>query len=310
MPVLVWMITFGRWNLLQSGFLSGFYDAQARALFHGHWNVPPSVVQIEGFVVKGRTYMYFGPFPALIRMPILLLTSRLDGRLTELSILLAMLVALVCTSRLAWKIRNLVSSSSVSVREAVLVALSVIVVATGSVFVFLANTAIVYHEAEAWGAALAIAAFDAMVGFLARPSRRGVVVTGVLATLDLLTRGSVGLGPVAALGLLAVLHGAVWVRHRGTSARAAHGRSRLPDMGEEEASRRFAWFGIPDAGAPRTRTGPLLGATLAALGMYALVNHVKFGTLYSIPWRTQVALKGYPVVRAACSPPTGAACWA
>ena len=175
MPILVWMITFGRWNLIQSGFLSDFYDAQARALFHGHWNVPASVVQIEGFVVKGRTYMYFGPFPALIRMPVLLVTSRLDGRLTDLSIMLAMLVALICTSRLAWKIRNLVSSASVSVKESVLVAFSVIVVATGSVFVFLANTAIVYHEAEAWGAALAIAAFDAMVGFLQHPyaSRRG-----------------------------------------------------------------------------------------------------------------------------------------
>ncbi len=188
MPVLVWMITFGSWNLLQSGFFSDFYDAQARALFHGHWNVPPSVVQLEGFVVKGRTYLYYGPFPALIRMPILLVTSSLDGRLTQLSILLAMLVALICTSRLAWKIRNLVSSASVSFREAALVAFSVTVVGIGSVFVFLANTAIVYHEAEAWGAALAIAAFDAMVCFLENPSRRGIAITGVLATLDLLTR--------------------------------------------------------------------------------------------------------------------------
>ncbi len=299
MPILAWMITFGRWNLLQSGFLSDFYDAQARALFHGHWNVPPSVVQIEGFVVKGRTYEYYGPLPALIRMPVLLVTSRLDGRLTELSILLAMLVTLICTSRLAWKIRNLVSSASVSVREAVLVAFSVIVVATGSVFVFLANTAIVYHEAEAWGAALALAAFDALVGFLQHPSRRGVVVTGVLATLDLLTRGSVGLGPVAALGFLAVLHGAVSFKHRGRFARGAHGRARLPATAEGEAPRRWAWIGIPDATAPRTRAPALLCATAAALGVYLLVNYMKFGTLYSIPWRAQVALKSYPQVRAA-----------
>ena len=38
---------------------------------------------------------------------------------------------------------------------------------------------------------------------------------------------------------------------------------------------------------------------MAALGAYVLVNQMKFGTLYSIPWRTQVALKGYPQVRAA-----------
>jgi hypothetical protein len=215
MPVLAWFINLGSRNFLQSGFFTDFYDAQARALFHGHWYVPPGVVQIEGFVVKGHTYMYYGPFPALLRMPILLFTSSLDGRLTQLSMLLAMLVSLVCTARLAWKIRNLASSAPVSVTESVLVAFSIAVVGIGSVFVFLASVPIVYHEAEAWGAALAIAAFDALVGFLVRPSTRGIVMTGTFATLDLLTRGSVGLGPVAALGLLALLHGAVSMWRRG-----------------------------------------------------------------------------------------------
>ena len=299
MPVLAWFINLGSWNFLQSGFFTDFYDAQARALFHGHWYVPPSVVQIEGFVVKGHTYMYYGPFPTLLRMPILLFTSSLDGRLTQLSMLLAMLVSLLCTARLAWKIRNLASFAPVSVKESVLVAFSIAVVGIGSVFVFLASVPIVYHEAEAWGAALAIAAFDALVGFLVRPSTRGIVMTGTFASLDLLTRGSVGLGPVAALALLAVLHGAVSVWRRGL-----FGGLRLPwrhDPGEGDpgAAVRMAWIGIPDVSTGPTRTISLAAAAVVPVALYAAVNYMKFGTLFSIPWTTQVARHYSPAVRAA-----------
>jgi hypothetical protein len=298
MPILAWMISLGTGDLLQRGFLTNFYDVQARALFHGHWNVPPNVVGIEGFVVKGHTYMYFGPFPALIRMPILLFTSNFDGRLTQLSILLAILVALVCTGRLGWKIRDLLSPAPVSVKETVLVAFSIAVVGAGSVFLFLASQAIVYHEAEAWGAALAIAAFDALVGFLVRPSTRGVVITGTLATLDLLTRPSVGLGPVAALGLLVLLHGAVSIWRRDALRRLPVGPADVPDNLEPENPGRLAWIGIPDVTAAPTRTGALACATVVALGVYAWVDHMKFGTLFSVPFTAQLAARAYPTIHA------------
>jgi len=282
LPVLVWIVSLRTWNVLQPGFFGDFYDAQARALFHGHWNIPAGVVQIEGFVVRGRTYMYFGPFPSLIRMPVLLLTSRLDGRLTQLSILLAVVVALVCTSRLAWKIRRLVSSAPVTTREAVVVAFSVAVVGTGSVFLFLASQAVVYNEDEAWGAALAIAAFDAVVGFLVRPSTRRVVVTAVLVALDLLTRGSVALGPLAALAGLAVLHEAVWLERRGLL------RRRPGPTGPATPADRLAWIGIPDATTAPTRTVALAVSAVAALGAYAAVNDAKFGSLFTVPFTHQV----------------------
>jgi hypothetical protein len=289
MSGLSWMINVGSWNFLQTGLFTNFYDVQARALVHGHWNVPASAVQVEGFLVKGRTYMYYGPFPALIRVPILLVTSSLDGRLTQLSMLLAMLVALVCTGRLGWKIRNLVSSTPVSVKEAVLVSFSIVVVGTGSVFLFLTSQAIVYHEAEAWGTALAIAAFDAIVGFLIRPSTCGVVIAGTLATFDLLTRGSVGLGPVAALGLLALLHTAVSLWRRGAFRRLSFAPSSESLDTAPENSDRLAWIGIPDVTTAPTRTVALAGATLVAIGVYALVNYMKFGALFSIPWSAQVS---------------------
>ncbi|MGA2521944.1 MAG: hypothetical protein ABSG81_14150 [Acidimicrobiales bacterium] len=277
LPVLVWVVTQGTWNLFQTTFFGNFYDTQARALFHGHWYVPADVVQIEGFAVRGHTYMYFGPFPSLLRMPVLLFTSRLDGRLTEVSIVLAVLVALGCAGHLAWRIRGLMSRAPVSVREAVLVAFGVAALGTGSVFLFLASQAVVYNEAEAWGAALAIAAFDALVGFVLRPSTRGAVGVAVLVTLDLLTRGSVALGPLAALAILAVAHGAVWLTRRtGTRARRA------------ASADRWAWLGVPDASSSPTRAVALSVSALVALAAYAAVNDMKFGSPFSIPFASQV----------------------
>ena len=61
---------------------NNFYELQARAMFHGKLSIPTNSIGIEGFVHDGRTYTYFGLFPSIIRMPILLFTSSLDGKLT------------------------------------------------------------------------------------------------------------------------------------------------------------------------------------------------------------------------------------
>ncbi len=59
------------------------------------------VVGYEGFIVDHRTYMYFGPFPALLRLPVLAVTHGLDGRLTPWSMTVAFVVALVGASSTA-----------------------------------------------------------------------------------------------------------------------------------------------------------------------------------------------------------------
>ena len=49
---------------------------------------------LEAFVVNGHAHTYFGPLPSFLRMPILLVTSRFDGRLTQVSMLLAFVLLL------------------------------------------------------------------------------------------------------------------------------------------------------------------------------------------------------------------------
>ena len=106
--LFVGLLTYGRGALLAEDQLGGFYEAQTRALFDGHLDVDPDAVTFEGFRVGDRTYIYQGPVPALLRMPVMAVTDRFDGRLTRISMLAAYLVALGAIIQLGWRMRVLV----------------------------------------------------------------------------------------------------------------------------------------------------------------------------------------------------------
>src|SRR5690606_10232791 len=106
--VYAWILMVQRWAPLQVQFFDDFYDAQARSLFNGRLDVPPEVVGFEGFLIDGKTYIYFGPFPSLLRMPLLAVTDRFDGRLTTLSMLAATAVLAWAGFRLACVVRAMV----------------------------------------------------------------------------------------------------------------------------------------------------------------------------------------------------------
>ena len=105
----LWMLAGPHWSLTRdTAPLGAFYDVQGRAFLDGHLAVPPSAVGFEGFDVGGATYIYYGPVLALLRLPVLLVTHRLDGRLTQLSMLLALGVLLVAAGDLYERVRRLV----------------------------------------------------------------------------------------------------------------------------------------------------------------------------------------------------------
>ena len=70
----------------------------------GHLYVPWGALGLEAFVHDGHQYTYFGLFPSLIRIPILLVTHRLDGRLSAISLLIAWIVAGSVSALLLWHV--------------------------------------------------------------------------------------------------------------------------------------------------------------------------------------------------------------
>lgn len=195
-------------RITSNGAFAHFYDVQARALMHGHVDVPPGSLGIEEFVVRGRSYMYFPPFPALLRMPILAVTDRFDGRLTAVSMLAGWLVFATCAAALVWRIRRLITGDRpVSRLDGCLAALVLALVTGGAPITFLASRPFVFHEVYIWNAALALAVVLSVLRTVERPSIAGVVLVAALTTALVLTRAPAGwVTAIAIVGL------AVWIR--------------------------------------------------------------------------------------------------
>lgn len=278
----------GRDGLLDHDLLGNFYDGQARALLQGHIAVDPDVPGIEGFRIGDRTYIYQGITPALARMPLLAVTDRFDGRLTGVSMFLAFAVALVYVVAAGWRTRWLIRGPSRIGRvEAVATAVATFGIGAGSLL-FLGSKVWVYHEALLWGAALCLGAFTHLLFWLTpngEPGRRHawqLVAAVVLAGLAINTRSSIGLGPLAALGLtsLLLLVSAV----PATRPAASGGLSVVGRL----ARRLAGWSPERSTAHPLRSFTLIVVGVLAAVVVYAGINQARFGSMFGVPLDKQV----------------------
>jgi hypothetical protein len=296
--IFLWLLLGPDWDLFRKEPLGGFYETQARAWLHGHWNVTATGgVRFEAFVIHGRNYLYFGPWPALLRLPFVAFSHALDGRLTGISMLVAYVVFAVFASRFAWLTRQtLRGATAVSRLEAVGAAVLAFLLAAGSSIFFLASRTVVYHEAILWGVALTTAGLFYATRFALDGDRRSLLWAGVMATLAVMSRVSVGLAVVAALVLIAAARVVSIVRS---------GRGR-PEGQASLLARIVGWPGVGD----RTRGVGLTRMVLAIvvpLALYAYVNLTKFGSAFGLPLDKQFLLRFDPTRQAAlhANPLTG-----
>ena len=275
----LFLIVLANWSLhLQpTRYTSDFYDVQARRLFHGHLSVPLDRIGLEAFHHGNAYHLYFGIFPTLLRMPILLLTSRFDGRLTQPSMLAAWAVLLIAVRGLLWHTRLLVrgdlSSRPLDGVDRLMSFATPIVLVAATPVLFLASVTAVYHEAILWGLAATLWTFHRLLLVLNEPSRKAVLVFGLGATVAMTSRASVGLAPCASAIVVAVVALAS-NRTRGGS-RWRHATARLRDA--------------IGCGMLSTRNARLvLLAALVPIGIHVAVNEARFGTTISPPYASQV----------------------
>ena len=253
----VWIL-WSDWGPLDplrpSAFQDNFFDLQARAMLHGRLSVTPGSLGIEGFVHSGRTYTYFGLFPSIIRLPVLLVTSSLDGKLTPSSLILAWGLTGLFASLLLWRVRFLVRGHCAMGRaEAVGYGLVLAAMMAGTVWMLLASIPNTFDEDIAWSICLTIGSLFALLGVLESPSWGRVAASGVLILCANLDRATTGWACVVGAGLAAL-----WL---------LTGRS-----GEE--NRR--WF------------LPVLAVGLIPLAVSCLIDYAKFGVLFGVPVTDQV----------------------
>lgn len=231
-----------------------FYDIQARAMFHGMLSVPDSKLGIEGFVHDGRTYTYFGIFPSLLRMPVLLLTSRFDGALTAPSLLLAWMATALFSSLMLWRLRVMTRGRALLGRaEAASYGVLMATIMGGSVIVYLAATPFVYNEDFAWSVPLTVGSLFTLLGVMERPSAGRVWASGVLVLLTNLNRTPAGYACVIGAGLVGL-----WF---------LFGRS-------GDSNRRWAL--------------PTFAVAFVGFAASCIVTYAKFGTPVGLPMADQV----------------------
>lgn len=258
---LFWLIAtaWRPWRLLdRAGFSADFHDEQARAFLHGRLHVDPTVAGVEGFLVDGRTYLYYGPAPALARLPTALVDRVFDARIFDGRLaLVSMLVAIIVLGTWAYRLLD-VARLTVGRRDGVAAApagpwraAAFVGAVLGSPVLFLAGWISVYHETELWACTAAIVAATCLLEIArldAGAPIRWWVGAAAASAVAVLTRASVGLGVV-----LAVLVVAVAVRHD----------------------------------APR-RAAALAGSAIGAVGVHMALNLAKFGSLLDLPAERQV----------------------
>lgn len=252
-----WLITYGTGRLTGYEIRGSAFDSLGRHLLQLEADVAPETINWEGFEIKGKHYIYYGPFPALIRIVPNLLFPWMYGQWSRVSCLVASILCLLAFAGLAARAIEQNPSLSPAARRLTL-NVAILGFGLGTPLVYLVSCGRIYHEAVIWGLCGAIFCLYVIFRILSGTLREipGLLLLSIGFAVTLLTRLTFALPIVLALALLTV---------------------------------RIAWMRLPAKGGG---LGPRLAALFppalavlpaaAAVGMQVWYNKARFGSV----WKT------------------------
>jgi len=198
------LLTSGHFDLLSPGDpVDLTFNSMAQHLASWRFDVDSTVVGLEGFRRGGRVYAYWGIWPALLRLPLILFGAPWVN-VTALSMVFA--VSLACAFKLLavleiWPVVGGVLGGDLAICFAL----------SGAQIEFLRPR--IYDEACVWAGAFGAVFVYCVVRGLRRKEWSGGLLCAMAcaAGLALLTRVTVAIGLYAALGLLI---GWLWMERR------------------------------------------------------------------------------------------------
>src|SRR5438132_1016186 len=157
LSVLLWVFTTtGGRQVFVKEVLGGAYDSQAEHFLRGDVDVDAEAISHEAMIVNDHVRMYFGPFPALLRIPLNFAYPAGHGKWSRISGFCAALVALFAVAGL---IGTALRSSPLSSRGRTWLGNACIGgFALGSPLLLLLGNLSIYDEAIIWGLAWSLAA--------------------------------------------------------------------------------------------------------------------------------------------------------
>jgi hypothetical protein len=155
--MLLWIFTTtGGQQIFVNEILSEAYDSQAEHFLRGDVGVDGDAIRHEAMIVNGKARMYFGPFPAFVRIPLNFVYPSGRGQWSRITGFCAGMIALAAFAGL---IRLASRSSQLSDRwKNWLGNACLIGFALGSPLLLLLGNLSIYNEAIIWALAWSLAA--------------------------------------------------------------------------------------------------------------------------------------------------------
>ncbi len=162
----IWFATHGGMTNLFGGYLlKNVFDELGESLLRGKAFVSFETIGFESYIVGGRSYTYFGPFPALVRIILNFLFPGHFGEWMILTCLIAGLLSLIVFSLLIQD--HLVNNKSLTLtqKESILY-FSLIGFGVGSPVLFSVARSWIYHEVILWGVSFLLLAIYLILPYL------------------------------------------------------------------------------------------------------------------------------------------------
>lgn len=174
------------------------FNSMLDHLVQGRFDVDASIVGKEGFLRDGKVFAYWGIFPSLLRLPLLIFGNLKTVDVTAWSCLTA--VVLTLTAKL-WTLR-VVSCANPNIPKWLILAVVAVLIFSGAQISYLRIS--VYQEVCFWAGLFAAVFVAAGVTGIVTQKFSGPILSimALAAGLALLTRVSVAVGLYAGLGLL------------------------------------------------------------------------------------------------------------
>jgi hypothetical protein len=157
LSVVLWLFTMtGGRDIFVREVLGGAYDSQAEHFLRGDVGVDAAAIGHETMIVNGKVRMYFGPFPALLRIPLNFIYPAGYGKWSRISGFCAGVIALFAFAGL---VKTALRSSALSARARNWLGNACVIgFALGSPLLLLLGNLSIYDEAIIWGLAWSVAA--------------------------------------------------------------------------------------------------------------------------------------------------------
>ena len=188
--LVAFVINNGSFNFLQPSSFGYAYASLAKSLLKFDITVAESAITVERFVRNGKVFMYFGPFPSLLRIPILQIFPESFGQLNNLSRFLAYLIGFFFVNKISFYALKQNTNISKQAKQ-IFLFLSIIGFGLASPLLSLTNLNTIFHEAVIWGLALSSCASYFIVKYLFNDERyehENLLLISILTGLCLLSR--------------------------------------------------------------------------------------------------------------------------